>query len=462
MTSTSVKDASLGAGGLLPVSTKAVRSGGFQAVWNSRTERTPESGPKHEDAQTAKVRKTPGDSLKARDEHRARTEEREPIRDVEERADIPDGEMEEIPEEALEVLQAAAMELLVKVADILEVSPEQLQGHMEELGMEALDLLDSGKLGELLLSVKGAEDLSTLVTDEGLYDCFQKVMTELEGALQESGEILEKEPEQLPKLLEQIQDGTVLPETAELSEGMEQPEELSPEMEVADQRGEERAESQGTMEQLPEGTGTADRTSAQTRGDGRESRQSGGGERGQGADLFAQNLRTQEFEPQVQQAAVAESAWDADTQNIMRQILDYMKINLKPDASSLEMQLHPASLGTLQVQVASKGGVVTANFITQNEAVKAALETQMIQLKEQFAEQGVRVEAIEVTVQPHAFERNLDQGRGNDSQGREPAKKGRTRRIDLNASPQGEEPEQEELLAREILAANGNTVDYTV
>ena len=354
------------------------------------------------------------------------------------------------------------MELLVKVADILEVSPEQLQGHMEELGMEALDLLDSGKLGELLLSVKGAEDLSTLVTDEGLYDCFQKVMTQLEGALQESGEILEKEPEQLPKLLEQIQDGTVLPETTELSEGMEQPEELSPEMEVADQRGEERAESQGTMEQLPEGTGTADRTSAQTRGDGRESRQSGGGERGQGADLFAQNLRTQEFEPQVQQAAVAESAWDADTQNIMRQILDYMKINLKPDASSLEMQLHPASLGTLQVQVASKGGVVTANFITQNEAVKAALETQMIQLKEQFAEQGVRVEAIEVTVQPHAFERNLDQGRGNDSQGREPAKKGRTRRIDLNASPQGEEPEQEELLAREILAANGNTVDYTV
>lgn len=459
MTSTSVRDASLGTGVLLPVGTKSVTDGGFGAVWNSRTERQSESGSGQEDAQAAKVRKTPGDSLKARDEHRARTEKREPIRDAEERADIPDGEVEEIPEEALEVLQAAAAELFVKVADLLAVSPEQLQGSMEELGMEALDLLDSGKLGELLLSVKGAEDLSVLVTDEGLYDCFQKVMTELESALQESGAVLERDPGQLPELLEQVREAVAALETAEHSDSARQPEELSPRIEVADDRSEQGTEPKETMEQLPDGIRTEDRTSDQTRGDGRESRH--GGERGQGADLFAQNLRTQEFEPQVQQAPPPESAWDGETQNIMRQILDYMKINLKPDASSLEMQLHPASLGTLQVQVAAKGGVVTANFITQNETVKAALETQMIQLKEQFAEQGVRVEAIEVTVQPHAFERNLDQGRGNDSQGREPAKKGRTRRIDLNASLPGEEPEQEELLAREILAANGNTVDYT-
>lgn len=459
MTSTSVKDAGLGAGGLLPVSTKAAPGGGFQAVWNNRTERKPESGSGREDAQAAKVRKTPGDSLKARDEHRARTEKREPIRDVEERADIPGGETEEIPEEALEVLQSAAMELFVKVTGILEVNPEQLQEGMEKLGMEALDLLDPGKLGELMLSVKGAEDMSALVTDEGLYDCFQKVMAELEGALQESGEVLDREPEQIPGLLERLQD-TIPQDTSETSGRGEPQEERSPEIEFTDERGENGTETGKTTEQLADGTRAADRTSPETKGDGKESRQ--GGERGQGTDLFAQNLRTQEFEPQVQQAASAESAWDTDTQNIMRQILDYMKINLKPDASSMEMQLHPASLGTLQVQVASKGGVVTANFITQNEAVKAALETQMIQLKEQFAEQGVRVEAIEVTVQPHAFERNLDQGRGNDSQGREPAKKGRTRRIDLNASLPGEEPEQEELLAREILAANGNTVDYTV
>lgn len=73
---------------------------------------------------------------------------------------------------------------------------------------------------------------------------------------------------------------------------------------------------------------------------------------------------------------------ETDTENIMRQIMDYMKIQVKADTSNLEMQLHPASLGTVQVQIASKGGAVTANFIAQNETVKAALESQMVQLIE--------------------------------------------------------------------------------
>ena len=142
----------------------------------------------------------------------------------------------------------------------------------------------------------------------------------------------------------------------------------------------------------------------------------------------------------------------------MEQILDYMKVQLGSDVTSLEMQLHPASLGTLQIQIASKAGVVTANFITQNEAVKAALESQMVQLKEQF--EGVKVEAIEVTVQTHEFERNLDeQGRGRG--GQEPGKKNRTRRVNLNASLMQEGLEEEEALAADMLAAGGSTVDYT-
>jgi flagellar hook-length control protein FliK len=182
----------------------------------------------------------------------------------------------------------------------------------------------------------------------------------------------------------------------------------------------------------------------------------------QNLNLFAQNLRAEQFQPQLQRSeALSASQWDTSTQDIMRQVMDYMRINLKPELTNLEMQLHPASLGTLQVQVASKGGVITANFITQNEAVKSALESQMIQLKESFEEQGVKVEAIEVTVQSHAFERNLEQGRGRGNQGREPERKARTRRIDLNDPFSVEEMEQEDVLAAEIMTANGSTVDYT-
>ena len=60
----------------------------------------------------------------------------------------------------------------------------------------------------------------------------------------------------------------------------------------------------------------------------------------------------------------------------------------------------------------------------------------MVQLKESFAEQGVKVEAIEVTVQTHSFEQNLEQGRGNQSDQESGAgvSRRRTRRINLNTA----------------------------
>ena len=144
----------------------------------------------------------------------------------------------------------------------------------------------------------------------------------------------------------------------------------------------------------------------------------------------------------------------------MNQIMDYMKLQFGSDTTSLEMQLHPASLGTLHIQLESKGGMVTANFITQNEAVKAALESQIVQLQESFEAQGVRIEAIEVTVQTHEFERNLEQGRGREQQ--EPQKKNRSRRINLIDPLATEGLDEEETLAAEVRAAGGSTVEYAV
>ena len=178
-------------------------------------------------------------------------------------------------------------------------------------------------------------------------------------------------------------------------------------------------------------------------------------------NLVLQTAKNGQFDIKMQEVQEAGKTWDTNTREIMNQIMDYMKVNLKGELSDIEMQLHPASLGNLQIQIASKGGVITANFVTQNETVKAILESQMIQLKNQFEEQGVKVEAIEVTVQTHEFERNLDQGRGNRQSGQEPSRKTRVRKIDLNNPIQSEEFFEEDELARSMMEAGGNTVDYT-
>ncbi len=88
----------------------------------------------------------------------------------------------------------------------------------------------------------------------------------------------------------------------------------------------------------------------------------------------------------------------------------------------------------------------------------------MVQLKESFEEQGVKVEAIEVTVQTHQFEQNLEQGRGRQPQETAEGKRPRARRLSLDSvedAQLAEEMEPEDRLAVEMMAANGGTVDFT-
>ena len=452
MTGTSVKDVGLTLGSMAAsrnVSAKDLSRNGFRKVWDNQSGRENFGEPANE-AQTV-IRKTPGESLKAKEEHRLRTAKPEEIEESPE-------EMSGIkPEEAMMVLQTAATELTEKIADAFGMSSEEVQTAMEELDMGSLDVLNPGKLGELLLKVSGAEDTYALVTNEALYDSYRDLMGQLQSLVQEAGRELNLDEDQIAGLLEKMWE-----QPDKLMTG----EETMPEIRAEDVRSdsEKAVEKTDEMQPVTEKTVAGEEESKKTETgseSGSEERQQPSSDKGETSNLFLQNLKTEQFQPQNGQEVQNTSAWSPDTQDIMRQIMDYMKVQVKSDMSNLEMQLHPQNLGTLQIHVASKGGVVTANFITQNEAVKSALESQMVQLQQNFEEQGIKVNAIEVTVQTHEFERNLDQGRGNNNQNQEPTKRNRIRRINLSDVSVPEEMEQEDALAAEMMAADGNTVDYT-
>lgn len=480
MTNTPVKDVGFGQKGLMPVSGVQNRvSGDFQSVWNNQRSE------KSTDSQTSQnfkpVKKTSYDSAKVRDEHRARTQKREPSRNVEERTDIPEEEtaevlassavlqnqptenpvMEEIPAEAVQLLEEMATEAVAQIAGAFGMTESEVREAMSALGMDGLDVLDPGDFGELLMAVAGEKDAAALVTDEELYGKYRSLMEQLDGMLGHAAEELGTAPEQLSELSARVQalqaDGAG-DNRAEADKGMNGLLQDEAQPTVEENVGNRELPSAGEASGFPEKAGEEMNFRS---GEQAAKKEHSHRDDGEGANLFAQGLRADQSADRVQQPTTAESSFSPDTQNIMRQIMDYMRVSLRSDMSSLEMQLHPANLGTLHVQVASKDGVVTASFITQNEAVKAALEGQMIQLKEQFAEQGVRVEAIEVTVQTHQFEQNLEQGRGNGGQGQEPSKRGRIRRINTMEEAGGEEMEEEDLLVRDIMEQNGNTVDYT-
>ena len=101
--------------------------------------------------------------------------------------------------------------------------------------------------------------------------------------------------------------------------------------------------------------------------------------------------------------AVQEAA-QVNPVEVVRQVVDAVKVIQKESLQSIEVQLNPENLGKLHITVSARNGVLTAEIATQNEQVKRAVESQMSMLKENLESQGIKVDAVEITVQIDAFE----------------------------------------------------------
>lgn len=386
--------------------------------------------------------------------------------------------------ETQETVEEAAKELVSEIVDVMDVPLEKVEEAMEVLGLTAVDLFDPANLRQLLLTLTDNADELALVTDETLYGNLQELLqtvNETLGALQEELGLSAEELEALMAQISAAEEAPVEEEPVLTMPGAETPMTEEPEVSVEgmkdyavsvqkdggtvqikvtvdDASGEKHVSEQVTDTGKPE---TAPVLKKENMGDtGHRGDENAAGNNA--GNAFLQNLtgRMEEVEAPVERPVYTQP----ETNQIMDQIVEYMKFNLKPEMQEMEMQLHPASLGTVHVQIAAKDGVVTAQFAAQNETVKAVLETQMIQLKEQFEEQGIKVAAVEVTVANHAYGEQFGGGQEAADQQSENAKKG-ARRINLNLDEMEEEGlealDDSERIAVEMMQANGNTVDYT-
>ena len=174
--------------------------------------------------------------------------------------------------------------------------------------------------------------------------------------------------------------------------------------------------------------------------------------------MFAdqQTARTEEF---IMPREAVPYQSQIDTIDLINQIARNVRVTISATETSMEMQLNPENLGKIYLNVSEKEGVVRAQIAAQNAAVKEALETQVMELRQSLNQQGIMVDAIEVSVATHEFEQNLEQGRGRDSQ--ETDKKNRTRKLRLEEPAAVENVDEEDALQAEMMAARGSTVSYT-
>lgn len=441
-----------------------------------------------------------------------------PVKETEQNTDqisskIEGSETVSDTKDVVQDLEDIAEDVLGELEDSLGIPAEDILKAMEELGMTMLDLLQKNNLTTLVVALGGESDMMSLVTNDGLYQSLQNILGEVSEAMGElAGElgiseqelegILQKaiaeQPVSAEKIVQESAEDTVLPSVpgnvgeeqilqevgnsnkAMLAETVKTTEKAVETVEPAvvkevdagkaadagKAEGDEAAEtSKKTNSTTP---AVSDSTEEMGQHMQKETTDNKGGKSSYEGETNGQNL-VQFMQESGQENKIEELFKDltqtgrmTDAENVFKQVADFMKIQLKPEITALEMQLHPASLGTIGIQIASKSGVITAEFIAQSENVKVALESQMVQLRETLEAQGVKVEAVEVTVASHEFERNLEQ---NQEQNREGGKSSGSKKKAINLSDleglKEEDLEESEKIQVDMMRRSGNSVDYS-
>lgn len=400
-----------------------------------------------------------------------------------------------------QAVEEFAKEVQQEVKELLGVDDAQLEAAMKELGLTYQDLMDPVNLANLVMNLTGEEDQLGLLMNADFQELMQNVEVLSKNLLQELGmtpqevaevfaqleqnaaQITEEVPQQMQEVTDTQADVLKVQQTddVQITEQKSQVTGLTETNAAAT----ESVESDGNVQNVEEPVSQEvrvenDQTASQQEGQQEEAPENSMTTEDD-ASLLQQNDTTEKsiftehtFQQTVQTIRtdnITAAPTTAVPQNVVfntldviRQVSEFTRVMYQGDTTSMEMQLNPENLGKIYVQVTAKEGVVTAHLAVQNEIVKEALENQTIQLRENMNQQGIKVEAVEVTIASHEFERNLEQnqqGSAQDEQ-REQASKSPRRNISMN---QLEElsglMSEEEMLVAKIMRDNGNSVDFT-
>lgn len=395
-----------------------------------------------------------------------------------------------------QVVEEFAKEVQQEVKELLGVDDAQLEAAMKELGLTYQDLMDPVNLANLVMNLTGEEDQLGLLMNADFQELMQNVevlsknlLQELGMTPQEAAEVftqLEQNvaqiTEEVPQQVQEVTDTQAEVLQVQQTDDVQATEQKSQVTGMTDTNAAtaEAVESDGNVQNVEEPVSQEvrvenDQTASQQEGQQEEAPENSMTTEDD-ASLLQQNDTTEKsiftehtFQQTVQtirtdNITAAPQNVVFNTLDVIRQVSEFTRVMYQGDTTSMEMQLNPENLGKIYVQVTAKEGVVTAHLAVQNEIVKEALENQTIQLRENMNQQGIKVEAVEVTIASHEFERNLEQnqqGSAQDEQ-REQASKSPRRNISMNQLDEMSGlMSEEEMLVAKIMRDNGNSVDFT-
>lgn len=411
-------------------------------------------------------------------------------------------ETESLDEEKIKDLAEEISEITNQIVDKIksefEVTDEEIEEAMEVLGLTIADLTKPAELRNLLMELTGTSDSIELLTNVELYDSVKEVTDFASNLFTEVAKDFSLSTEQLTEMIntESFEealnevDVSVTSNEAETEADAEVVSEVTVDKttdaalafensDKANANETKPVESNNSNEseevpidtekkapdkiEKPESFAQSNLMNDEAMNERSENRKNFNFDNSNNQDLSLGQTGTVTNQTVNTVGDIVETVTSyttgTDTDNIMRQVTDYVKVHISEDVTKMEIELHPASLGTVNMQINSQNGQITAHLTVQNELVKSVLETQMIKLQETFDEQGTKVSAIEVTVAEYSLNSQSDNNYSEERNGRNYGSK--KKGINLNEIGSLDELDEEEQLEAKVMEMNGSSVNYT-
>lgn len=310
----------------------------------------------------------------------------------------------------------AAENVVSYLAVKLQLPVEDVEAMLQDSGLQPTDLLvgsDQGiqlnleTLQNALMTYHGFDDKAVFVTNDQIGQEMDQIRQELQELLDDGTSLLVDEELPESSLLENT--ANVFDVTNDVDRNLNM---TSEETDVSDSSDDVITPVSTSAKELPENGDAASEQEFSQEGSALESEISS-------RDSIrisdptpvnsSMNTFVERLGEALENATADTEVQSQQTTDILDQVVSQIRLRVVADTTKLEMQLHPASLGKVNVAVSAAAGVTTAVLTVENQAAKEALESQMIILKENFQQQGLKVDAVEVTVSEFGLDQREQQ-----------------------------------------------------
>lgn len=384
-----------------------------------------------------------------------------------------------------ETIEKFEKEIVETISEDLDVETEDVEKAMEVLGLCAFDLLNPQNLADITVEIKGLADSATLIIDGD----FQQLLGDISLVGKNLMQELDVTQDELADIVSMMDTTVVSDYKAELNqENINITDDVDSSFGLKDNMSDNKMENDTAVAiETTEDSGQSlvNENQNNNLNDSKQNEEQFGDT---SSDVFEESssdkknsTKTNAFERTIEQSIVTnpntnistnqidtlnsiDTYLSVDTMEIIEQIVENTKVLVDTETTTMQMQLNPENLGKIYLNISSKEGSVNAQMMVTNEAVKEALEAQIAMLKENLNQAGVKVDAVEVTIASHEFERNLEQDHSREEQEGNRQEESANRRRNINLSSLDEISgvmSEEETLVAQMMKDNGNSVDLT-